>query len=111
MVTVLLKCLIRTLAFVVTVLLEYLIRTLARDACTCIHTRVHKHSAVLQFSLISFHPELSFFAEYYGLVQAILLGAVESIRIIFAQGGVKYEGIRFEGEDWGKNTKQVCACV
>ena len=32
-------------------------------------------------------------------------GATESIRIIFAQAGVKYEDVRFEGEDWGKKYK------
>jgi len=32
-------------------------------------------------------------------------GAVEPIRIMFAQAGVKYEDIRFEGEDWKNNFK------
>jgi len=32
-------------------------------------------------------------------------GGAESIRIIFAQTGVKYEDVRFEREEWGKQYK------
>jgi len=32
-------------------------------------------------------------------------GAAEPIRIIFAQAGVQYEDIRFQGDDWGKKFK------
>ena len=33
-------------------------------------------------------------------------GSVETIRIIFAQAGVKYEDVRFEGEQWAKEYKE-----
>ena len=32
-------------------------------------------------------------------------GGAEAIRIIFAQAGVKYEDVRFEGEQWAKEYK------
>ena len=38
-------------------------------------------------------------------------GGAESIRIIFAQAGVKYEDVRFEGEDWVKQYKPGMAIV
>ena len=33
-------------------------------------------------------------------------GSVETIRIIFAQAGVKYEDVRFVGEQWAKEYKE-----
>ena len=33
-------------------------------------------------------------------------GTAEPTRIIFAQAGIKYEDIRFEGEQWAKEYKE-----
>ena len=33
-------------------------------------------------------------------------GGAEATRIIFAQAGVKYEDVRFQGEQWAKEYKE-----
>jgi len=42
---------------------------------------------------------------FYKLYYFNARGAVEPIRMLFAQAGVKYEDIRFEREDWASKFK------
>ena len=42
----------------------------------------------------------------YKLYYFNVRGGGEPVRIIFAQAGVKYEDVRFEGEQWAKEYKE-----
>ena len=42
----------------------------------------------------------------YKLYYFNMRGYAETSRIILAQAGVKYEDVRFEGEQWAKEYKQ-----
>ena len=48
---------------------------------------------------------------FYKLYYFNARGAVEPIRMLFAQAGVKYEDIRFEREDWASKFKPGMSCI